>query len=63
MTIKTPCLRILATVALLTGPLLLAGCDSDKVTKTTSTEQSTTAMPSPVSSSSSSTTTTQQSRP
>ena len=61
MAIKTPCVRIFTAVALLTGPLLLAGCDSDKVTKTTTTEQSTTAMPSPVTSSS--TTTTQQSRP
>jgi len=62
MTIKTPCLRVLTAIALLTGPLLLAGCDNDKVTKTTTTEQSTAAMPSPVTTSSS-TTTTQQSRP
>jgi outer membrane murein-binding lipoprotein Lpp len=63
MTNTTPRLRFLTVAALLTGTILVAGCDSDKVTKTTTTEQTTSTLPPPVAASSMTTTTTRQTRP
>jgi len=60
---NTPCLRFLPVVALLASTVLIAGCGSDKVTKTTTTtEQTSTTTPPPVTSSTT-TTTIQQTRP
>jgi outer membrane murein-binding lipoprotein Lpp len=53
----TPSLRLLASVALFAGTILVAGCgSSDKVTKTTTSEQTTSTMPPPVTSSTTTTT-------
>ena len=57
-------LKFLTAAALVAGTVLVAGCDSDKETKTTTTEQSTTtAAPMPPTSYSTTTTTTEQTRP
>jgi len=46
MTSTTPCLRLLTVAALLTGTALVAGCGSpDRVSRTTTTEQTTYAPP------------------
>jgi hypothetical protein len=63
MSNKMPGFRSLTILALLTGTILAAGCDSpDKVTRTTTTEQTATR-PAPSASSSTTTTTTEQTHP
>jgi len=56
----TSSLRLLTSVALFAGTMLVAGCGSpDKVTKTTTTEQTTSTMAPPVATSTTTTTTRQ----
>ena len=57
-------LKFLTAAALVAGTVLVAGCDSDKETKTTTTEQSsTTTKPMPPTTYTTTTTSTEQSRP
>ena len=64
MTDKMHAVRAFAILALMTGTVLAAGCDSpDKVTRTTRTQETTTSRPAPPSSSTTTTTTTEQSHP
>jgi len=57
-------LKFLTAAALVAGTVLVAGCDSDKETKTTTTEHSaSTTAPMPPATYSTTTTTTEQTRP